>query len=144
RLAALELPGNVKRTPLNALSAEKLRERGVQQLFLFKASGFGKDSAPLGDRCALDMQGPTPALIVRNTARGAMELKAQIGDFVLSSEGDFVGIIVSVTENGRFQEARAVLCDESIWENSRSISLTPDPNGIYRDFSDFMRKVIER
>ncbi len=131
--------------PLRAVTADKLRQRGVQRLTLFKTISCGKDSAPLGDRCALDLQPEASALIIRNNARNANEVKAQIGDLVLTNDGEFVGVVVSLADAGRYEEARVALCEASVLQDAEKIQLTPEvTDHFYHQFGDYMRKHLKR
>ncbi|MCQ2380211.1 MAG: hypothetical protein MJ025_04740 [Victivallaceae bacterium] len=104
RLLALEC--NVPdRVPLETITLDALRDRGVGQLYLFKRNSAGRDSAELGERCSLDRD----MLVVRNSLRGTAEIKAEPGDFVMTREGMFVGIVVSTVNGNRIQDANVEL-----------------------------------
>jgi len=143
-LAAFELPALDGVTPLQCVPADKLRQRGVQRLTLFKTATCGKDSTPLGDRCSLDLQPGSTALIIRNNARNANEIKAQVGDFILTNDGEFVGVVVSVSDAGRYQEARVALGDAA-WQDAEKVSLDVDiTSRYYQKFGDYMKQHIKR
>ena len=139
RIAALEVAPE-GRVPLETMTIGKLRQRGLQNLYLFKTSSFGKESAALGGRCSIDLAASEPYLYIRNTGRGTggNELRAEPGDLVLSREGDFIGVVVAI-ENfdfGRRQEAkRFVFPDEFSSENPGSITIVRRPGEEY--FSAF-------
>ena len=124
RLAAFETDP-AGRTPLTPVSVDVLRQRGLQNLFLFKTSSFGKESADLGGRCSIDFSSADPYLYVRNTGRGTgSELRAEPGDFLMTREGDFVGVIVSVEsfDLGRRQEAKCFVFPENFsWEGAETV-----------------------
>lgn len=104
------------RTPLTALTMADLKQRGIQDLYLFKSSALGKESAALGGRCSMDRE----YFYIRNTAHGTgSELRAEPGDFVLTRQGEFVALVVSVynSDLGRRQAARCVtLPDKLDWQ----------------------------
>ncbi len=139
RIAALEVAPE-GRVPLETMTIGKLRQRGLQNLYLFKTSSFGKESAALGGRCSIDLAASEPYLYIRNTGRGTggNELRAEPGDLVLSREGDFIGVVVAI-ENfdfGRRQEAKCfVFPDEFSWEKAGSIPIVRRPGEEY--FSAF-------
>ena len=96
RVAAMEF-NLAGRAPLEVMTIEKLKKRGLEELFLFKTSSFGKQSAGLAGRCSLDFTSGDRYLYIRNTGRGTgSELRAEPGDLVLTKEGDFVGVVVSI------------------------------------------------
>lgn len=134
------------REPLEALNIETLKQRGLGDLFLFKPGSFGKESAPISDRCSLDLGTGVPQLYIRNTGRGsAPELRAEPGDFVMTKQGDFVGIVTGI-ENfdlGRRQEAKChVLPADFKWDGVGTIRLNKAANAeYYEDFADGVRKI---
>lgn len=104
------------RKPLPVLTMAALKQRGVQDLYLFKSSSLGKESATLGGRCSMDRR----YFYIRNTSRGTgSELRAEPGDFVLTKQGEFVALVVSVYnyDLGRRQEARCVMLPDQLdWQ----------------------------
>ncbi len=143
RVAALELAPPEGAKPLAAITIEQLKQRGLQDLFLFKTSSFGKDSASLGGRCSIDLASNDRYLYIRNTSRGTgSELRAEPGDFVMTREGDFVGVVVSV-ENfdfGRRQEAKCFVFPADFnWNNAPAI--TTDRKGNEEYFDSFAEQV---
>jgi len=145
RLAAIEFTMR-GREPLEALNIETLKQRGLGDLFLFKPGSFGKESAPISDRCSLDLGKGVPQLYIRNTGRGSgPELRAEPGDFVITKQGDFVGTVTEI-ENfdlGRRQEAKCyVLPADFKWDGVGTIRLEKAANAEYfGDFADGVRKV---
>lgn len=124
RAAAVEVTVN-GRTPLKALTLEELRSRGVQELYLFKSGSFGRESAELEGRCSLDVSDNVPYIFIRNSGSRS-ELRAELGDLVLTREGDFAGIVAAVNPRGlgRAEEARAfVFPDRDVWKDARTIPL---------------------
>ena len=149
RVAALEVVPE-KRVPLETMTIGKLRQRGLHNLYLFKTSSFGKESAALGGRCSIDLAAKEPYLYIRNTGRGTggSELRAEPGDFVLSREGDFIGVVVSI-ENfdfGRRQEAKCfVFPDEFSWAKAGSIPIVRRPGEEYfKAFGGAVRRHLEQ
>jgi hypothetical protein len=134
------------REPLEALNIDTLKQRGLGDLFLFKPGSFGKESAPISDRCSLDLGKGVPQLYIRNTGRGSgPELRAEPGDFVITKQGDFVGIVTGI-ENfdlGRRQEAKCyVLPADFKWDGAGTIRLDKAANAeYYEDFASGVRKV---
>ena len=82
-------------TPLKAITYSELKKRGLQNLTLFKFGSFGKETAPLNGRCSVALGHDAPYLYIRNSQRSSSELPASIGDFVISKEGEFIGVVVS-------------------------------------------------
>ena len=145
RLAAIEFIMR-GREPLEALNIETLKQRGLGDLFLFKPGSFGKESAPISDRCSLDLGKGVPQLYIRNTGRGSgPELRAEPGDFVITKQGDFVGTVTEIEtfDLGRRQEAKCyVLPADFKWDGVGTIRLEKAANAEYfEDFADGVRKV---
>lgn len=94
--------------PMQALTFPALSERGVDNLTLFKSGTYSKESADLSGRCSLSLQEDDNYLYIRNPNRSSSELRAEVGDFVLSKEGFFVGVVVKVSSSdlGRTSTAR--------------------------------------
>ena len=144
RLAAIEF--NVRgRKPLAALTIDALKQRGRDDLFLFKPGTFGKESAPISDRCSLDLGSGGPQLYIRNTGRGSgSELRAEPGDFIITKQGDFVGIVTGIEnfDMGRRQEAKCyVLPADFKWDGAKTIRLEKAAGAEY--FEDFSKGVRE-
>ena len=144
RLAAIEF--NVRgRKPLAALTIDALKQRGLDDLFLFKPGTFGKESAPISDRCSLDLGSGGPQLYIRNTGRGSGSvLRAEPGDFIITKQGDFVGIVTGIEnfDMGRRQEAKCyVLPADFKWDGAKTIRLEKAAGAEY--FEDFSKGVRE-
>ena len=144
RLAAIEF--NVRgRKPLAALTIDALKQRGLDDLFLFKPGTFGKESAPISDRCSLDLGSGGPQLYIRNTGRGSgSELRAEPGDVIITKQGDFVGIVTGIEnfDMGRRQEAKCyVLPADFKWDGAKTIRLEKAAGAEY--FEDFSKGVRE-
>ena len=147
RIAFLEIPGS-RVQPLEILTREQLKARGIQDLYLFKVNSFGKDSTLLDSRCSMSFDSDDEYLYIRNGARVSSELKADIGDLVLTKQGELAGIVVAL-ENfdfARQQEARCFVFN-SLPEISKlpAIPLTkPAGQSMYRDFSDKLNFFLEQ
>ncbi len=136
---------------LKPVSFDGLKKRGTQNLTLFKASSYGNQTADLEGRCSLDLSdngNGQNCMIVRNSIRNASELAAEPGDFILSKEGDFIGVIVSVSSSsfGQKQEARCYILPENfIPENtSRKIRiLKKEGQNFYEDFVEDLSQVLK-
>ncbi len=132
------------REPLEVIDSDTLRQRGLENLFLFKTGSFGKESAPLDDRCSLDLSGEIPALYIRNSRASGSELKAEPGDFVMTKQGDFVGVVVESESNGitgRKQQAKCYLFRPGFtWNGAGQIGITrPEGAQYYQEFGDKVR-----
>lgn len=144
RVAAMEF-NLAGRAPLEVMTIEKLKKRGLEELFLFKTSSFGKQSAGLAGRCSLDFTSGDRYLYIRNTGRGTgSELRAEPGDLVLTREGDFVGVVVSIEkfDFGRREEAKCyVFSDAFSWKDAPAVPIGKQPgeNGFERFGSDIQR-----
>ena len=142
-VAALEvnLPG-VK--PLEVLTRSQLAKRGTARLYLFKNRSFGRESAELGGRCSYDLFNKSGNLIIRNALRGTgSELKAEPGDFILSGEGKFVGVVTDLRSEdlGRRQTARVyVFPDENGWDKPDKIRLVRE-SGKFVEFAERSREI---
>ena len=86
-------------TPLKAITGAELKKRGLQNLTLFKFGSFGTETASLNGRCSLPLEQGYSYLHIRNSQRSGSELPAEVGDFVISKEGEFIGVVVSVAVN---------------------------------------------
>ena len=84
--------------PLEVMTADALRKRGLQDLTLFKSALYGEGSAQLDGRCSIRPD-TDEYLLIRNSLRSSSEVPACVGDFVISREGLFVGVVVRVTVN---------------------------------------------
>ena len=124
-LALIEVPAE-GRTPLKALTPEQLKKRGVENLHLFKHGEFGKASAPLERRCAQDFTTPgAESLLIRNAPHGTGgELRAEPGDFVMTRQGEFVGVVTAVESVAGQRQARCSLLPDSFgWEETVPLPL---------------------
>ncbi len=92
------VPGTEKSDDaLDILEYDELKSRGLQGIFLIKKDGFGQQIADLQSRCSLGLGEGGNYLSIRNSKRKTQaELKAELGDVVMSRDGKFIGVIVEV------------------------------------------------
>lgn len=137
--------------PLQAITFDALRERGLDNLTIFKSATFSKDSADVTGRCSVSMEQGDNYLYIRNPNRSSSEIRAEVGDIVLSKEGLFVGVVVKVSSNDLGQTSTAqcfVFTGEPDLKKSIRLRLTKEPSQtLYYDFVDMhesLRKVTEQ
>ncbi len=134
RVGMLEVPA-AGRTPLKVMSLSQLKKRGIQDLYLFKHSAFGRESSSLEGRCSVNFADNDAYLYIRNSARGTgSELRAEPGDFVLTKQGDFVAVVVAVETHdfGRRQEARCVVFPDNFdWQQVYALPFGKRPDATY-------------
>ena len=140
-----------KSEPLRALTFTALRERGLDNLTLFKSATFSKDSADITGRCSVSMEQGDNYLYIRNPNRSSSELKAEVGDIVLSKEGFFVGVIVKVSSPDLGQTSTAqcfVFTGEPEFAKAIQLRLTKERSQtLFYDFVDkheSLRKLTEQ
>jgi len=139
RVALLEVtPSAVK--PLRIIGASELKARGIKDLYLYAKGARGTASAILDSRVSIDGAAAPKFLTIRNnTARGASELRAAPGDFVLTKQGELAGVVVSVANFnlGMKQEAGVALFpDDFTAAKTQSVSLEkPQGSEYYTDFA---------
>lgn len=133
------------RKPLPLLTAEKLKKRGTDALYLFKSTSLGKESALLDGRCSLSLVPGENFMFIRNAGRANNELHAEPGDFIISREGEFVGIVIDhdTSDRGRVKIVKALLfSDGSSWDDAEEVSIIRTPGvGYYEDFAKTMREI---
>lgn len=95
--------------PLTVLTKSELKRRGIHDLYLFKTSSFGKDSTILDSRCSMSFESDDDYLYIRNGARVSSELKAEVGDLVLTKQGELAAIVVAL-ENYDFDRQQEARC----------------------------------
>ncbi|MDD2403538.1 MAG: hypothetical protein PHI56_03245 [Victivallaceae bacterium] len=133
RMCLLE-NSNQSAQPLKVITYEKLKERGLKDLYLFKSNNLGKSVTILDGRCSVTIGGANKYLYVRNP-RGNTELAAEIGDFIISKQGEFVGMVLAERnyDLGTRREAQCWL----FTENSDINDVTPVPLGKESDDNYF-------
>ena len=115
----------------------------VSNLYLFKSTSFGGSSAKLDGRVSLARSDGGASLFIRNAGRANNELKAAPGDFILSAEGEFVGLVTVTDEVDHVRGARAVLFDSgAVWDHPVLVPLDRQPGEKYFSrYASAMRKV---
>ncbi|MBE6368845.1 MAG: hypothetical protein E7056_01635 [Lentisphaerae bacterium] len=139
RVALMEVPsGSAK--PLEVLTKKELKERGIHDLYLFKVNSFGKDSTILDSRCSMSFESDDDYLYIRNGARVSSELKAEVGDLVLTKQGELAAVVVALEDYdfGRQQEARCFVFGSlpEVDKLPRIVLTKPAGATDYRDFCD--------
>ena len=142
RMAAL--PVGIKgRKALRALTKGELKDRGVEGLFLFKATSPGKDFTELSERCSMSLDGE---LFVRNS--GGRELRAEPGDLILTRAGEFVGIVAEVdsapgSRKGGDRVRVFVAPDAKVWDGAKTTIayVRRDGDRHYTEFAETARKL---
>ncbi|MFA6714676.1 MAG: hypothetical protein WCS27_04830 [Victivallaceae bacterium] len=145
RVCLLEVPAIVKE-PIQLLNYNELKKRGLQDLTLFKYTTFGQESSSLEGRCSLGLKKGDNYLYVRNSAhRNAPQLKADVGDFIMTKQGQFVGIAVEVEsfDLGRRQRVKFfVFSDDSeIKDISRIPVIKPAGSKYFRSFAKSVAEI---
>ena len=140
-----------KAEPIRVITFDALRERGLDNLTLFKSATFSKDSADITGRCSVSMEQGDNYLYIRNPNRSSSELKADVGDIVLSKEGFFVGVVVKVSSADLGQTSTAqcfVFTGEPALAKAVQLRLTKEPSQtLYYDFVDkheSLRRITEQ
>ncbi len=147
RVALLEVPSS-QAQPLTVLTKNALKQRGIHDLYLFKTNSFGKDSTILDSRCSMSFESDDDYLYIRNGVRGSSELKAEVGDLVLTKQGELAAIVVALEtyDFGRQQEARCFVFNQ-LPETDKlpQIKLSkPAGQPDYRDFTDKLNFWLEQ
>lgn len=147
RVAMIQVTGPAVK-PLKILTKNELKQRGIQDLYLFKVQSFGKDSTILDSRCSMSFENNDDYLYIRNGARVSSELKAEVGDLVLTKQGELAAIVVALEDYdfGRQQEARCFVFNTLPQTTALpQIPLTKAANQqVYRDFCDKLNFYLEQ
>ena len=146
-VAAFDYP--VKdRKPLQLITFDKLRKRGLDDLILFKCTSLGKESTVLDGRCSLSMVPGEYRMFIRNAGRANNELRAEPGDFIISREGEFVGVVTTSesTDGGRVKGAGVLLfADNRGFDNAETIGIQRAPGSEYfKEFAEKMSRLRQR
>lgn len=131
------------RRALPVCSLELLKKNGVSDLYLFKSRSFGKESCALGGRASLSLSADDCAIYIRNS-NNTGELKAEIGDFVMTRNGEFAGVVTAI-ENSRVDrkgESRCSIFPEKIALHPVEFG-TLDGEGYYTRLGESLRKIVE-
>lgn len=143
RAAAFDYPAK-DRKPLPVLKLSALKKRGLDGLYLFKCQSLGRDSTLLDGRCSLSMVPGEASMFIRNAGRANNELRAEPGDFVISREGEFVGLIIArdTADSGRVHGVKVMLFeDDKLWDKAVPVSVLKKPGSEYFDL--FGKKMAE-
>lgn len=146
RVGCLELSDYPGKT-LSFLTFSDIKRRGLQNMYLFKANSFGHDGGSLENRCSLSLRENDEYLYIRNALETSSEAMAEEGDLVMTKEGGFVGIIVSVDrfENGTSEARCFVFPDTFRLRNSIRISIDKNSDSKYlQDFDTVGAKLLPR
>lgn len=148
RVCMLQVPA-IKKGSLELLTYSNLRKRGLQGLTLFKYKNFGEDSGNLDGRCSLGLKKGDNYLYIRNSLRkAAPELKVEVGDFIITNQGMFVGVAVEVENLNASRQQRVkcfVFSDDFNIKNVTEIPLVKAPGDKYfKAFAVIMSKINDR
>ena len=116
-----------------------LKERGLQNLLLFKSDAEGNHS-PLDGRISLITAGDgKPALFIRNVPN---TVNVVPGDFVLTFRGEFAGIASRHHKHNNVNGIIVPLFNdpETDWDQTDSVRLSEVKKD---DFSDYGQKIRE-
>ena len=141
--AAFEYSG-LDRKPLPLLTIDTLKNRGTDGLYLFKCTSLGKESTLLDGRCSLSLVPGENFMFIRNAGRANNELGAEPGDFVLSREGEFVGLVIGyeTSERQKIKSSKVLLfADEKTWNDAEVIHINRKSKESY--YEEFARKMQE-
>lgn len=133
------------KTPMKALTFSELKARGIEDLYLFKSSTFGKKSGKLDGRCSLNLEPGHQYLHIRNSTRSTDAiLKAEPGDFVISKQGEFIGIVVAVkiSNFGKKSEAKCFIMPDKT-DLKKSITL-PLQRGSGEKYYDLFASAVDK
>ena len=83
-------------------------------------------------------------MFIRNAVRANNELGAEPGDFVLSREGEFVGLVIGyeTSERQKIKSSKVLLfADEKAWSDAEVIHINRKSKESY--YEEFARKMQE-
>ena len=84
-------------------------------------------------------------MFIRNAGRANNELAAEPGDFILSREGVFVGLVISyeISERQRVKSSKVLLfADEKAWNDAEKIPINRKNKESYYDgFAQKMQEI---
>ena len=146
RVGCLELDGYIGKT-LSFLTFSDIKRRGQKDLYLFKVDSFGRDGGTLEGRCSLSLRKNDAYLYIRNALETSSEAKAEEGDLVMTKEGGFVGIVVSVMkfENGTSEAKCFIFPDNFRMRNSIRINIDKSSKDKYiTDFNDKIPSILQQ
>ena len=116
--------------PLEVLDAGQLQRFGVDDLYLFKSGNF-EINTRLSGRVSLIPDENAPSIFIRNIGRAGLE--AEQGDFILSSRGEFVGIVSEKAEINDSEGVKVLLIKDvkALWEQPAAVPLSKNPEEKY-------------
>ncbi|QSH41177.1 hypothetical protein P0136_09390 [Lentisphaerota bacterium ZTH] len=142
RVCMLEVPSSGGEA-MDILTFSKLKKRGLNNLTLFKDQAFGKDAVSLNGRCSLNLDKGDRYLYIRNTGRRASgQVKGEVGDFIVTKQGEFAGVVVAVRkfDFGRREVAKCfVFPDNFNPDDAYRIPIVRQAGELY--FNAFARSV---
>ena len=97
RVALMEVTGLRDVKPLKLMTWDELRTRGSLDLYLFKSSKLA--NAKLENRCAWGAGNERYIYVTNSQTRNSSELKAEVGDLLLTRQGELAGVVVAVKNN---------------------------------------------
>ena len=83
-------------------------------------------------------------MFIRNAGRANNELRAEPGDFIISREGEFVGLVTAhdSADSGRVRGVKVMLFDdEKLWEKALAVPVVKMPGSQF--FDSFGKKMTE-
>jgi hypothetical protein len=108
RVCMIPIPkGTIERKALIPINFPQLIERGLKDLYLLKKGSFGKGSVNLGDRCSIHLEKKDSYLYISNPFKKGDETSAELGDFLMTKDGKFVGLVVEIIRNSAKRSEKA-------------------------------------
>ncbi|MEG2075114.1 MAG: hypothetical protein RRY34_01330, partial [Victivallaceae bacterium] len=148
RIAFIEVPFGIdKSKALEIITLDEVKKRDMNEFYLYKPSSAGSASTALTGRVSMAVGPNGTELIIRNSTKTASELKAEVGDFVLTKQGEFVGVVEQINSSdfGRKNDAKVTTFSKIPTPNNfRQISVkAKNSDGFYRVFQDEMKRIIQ-
>ncbi len=148
RIAFIEVPAGIdKSKALEIITLDEIKKRDINEFYLYKPSAAGSSSTALTGRVSMSVRPGGTELIIRNSIKTASELKAEVGDFVLTRQGEFVGVVEQINSSdfGRKNDAKVTTFNKIPVPNTfRQISVkAKNSDGFYRVFQDEMKRIIQ-
>ncbi len=148
RIAFIEVPAGIdKSKALEIITLDEIKKRDMNEFYLYKPSAAGSSSTALTGRVSMSVRPGGTELIIRNSIKTASELKAEVGDFVLTRQGEFVGVVEQINSSdfGRKNDAKVTTFNKIPVPNTfRQISVkAKNSDGFYRVFQDEMKRIIQ-
>ena len=84
-------------------------------------------------------------MFIRNAGRANNELNADPGDFIISREGEFAGVVIGydTADNRKVKISKVLLfADTKAWDNAKIIHIDrKQGTAYYEDFAQKMREI---